>query len=132
MSAPTGRRRADDKLILALAGGETVEAAAAKAGISLTTAYRRLKDPAFRARLDAARADMVRQATAMLTAAATEAVNTLLDLQSKECPPPTRLGAAKSILEIGNRLRTEVDLAARLQALERALGLMPPTATGGQ
>lgn len=132
MSAPTGRRRADDTLILALAGGATVEAAAANAGVGLTTVYRRLKDPAFRARLDAARADMVRQATAMLTAAATEAVNTLLDLQAKDSPPPTRLGAAKSVLEIGNRLRTEVDLAARLAALERALGLLPPPTPGGQ
>ena len=131
MSAPTGRRRADDTLILALTGGATVEVAAAKAGVSLTTAYRRLKDLAFRARLDAARSDMVRQATAMLTAAATGAVNTLLDLQTKDCPPPTRLGAAKSVLEIGNRLRTEVDLAARLEALERALGLSSPAATGG-
>ena len=126
MPAPTGRRRADDRLVLALAGGDTVEAAAAKAGVSLTTTYRRLKDPAFRARLDAARSDMVRQATALLTAAATEAVNTLLDLQSKDSPPPTRLGAARSVLEMGSRLRTENDLVARLEAAERALGLRPP------
>jgi len=125
-----GRRRADDALILALTCGATVEAAAAKAGVGPTTAYRRLRDPAFKTRLDAARADMVQRATAMLTAAAMEAVKTLLDLQAAKQPPASRLGAAKSILEIGNRLRTEVDLAARLEAAERALGLRPPEAGG--
>jgi hypothetical protein len=118
-----GRRRADDALILALACGATVEAAAAKAGVGLTTAYRRLRDPTFKARLEAARTEMVARATAMLTAAAMEAVKTLLDLQASKQPPATRLGAAKSVLEIGNRLRTEVDLVARLEAAERALGL---------
>jgi hypothetical protein len=53
-------------------------------------------------------------------------VATLLDLQAKESPPATRLGAAKSVLEIGSRLRTENDLVARLEAAERALGLRPP------
>ncbi len=123
--AHAGRKRADDALLLALACGATVEAAAAKAGVGLTTAYRRLKNVAFRARLDATRADMLQRATAMLTAAAMEAVKTLLDLQGNKQPPATRLGAAKSVLEIGNRLRTEVDLVGRLEAMERALGLRP-------
>jgi transposase len=121
-----GKRYADDALVLALACGASAEAAAQKCGVSLKTAYRRLADPAFRAKLDAARADMVQRATAMLTAAAMEAVKTLLDLQGGKQPPATRLGAAKSILEIGNKLRTENDLVARLEAAERALGLRPP------
>ena len=126
-----GKKYADDALLLALACGASPEAAAQKCGVSLKTAYRRLRDPKFRARLDAARADMVSRATAMLTAAAMEAVKTLLDLQGSKQPPATRLGAAKSVLEIGNRLRSEVDLAGRLQALERAMGLMTPPAAGG-
>ena len=121
-----GRKRADDALMMALACGATVEAAAAKAGISSATAFRRLQDPAFKARVDAARAEMVQRATAMLTAAAMEAVKTLLDLQGNKQPPATRLGAARSVLEIGSRLRTENDLAARLEVAERALGLRPP------
>jgi hypothetical protein len=66
---------------------------------------------------------MVQRATAMLTAAAMEAVKTLLDLQASKQPPATRLGAARSVLELGSKLRTENDLAARLEAAERALGL---------
>jgi hypothetical protein len=72
---------------------------------------------------------MVQRAMAMLTAAAMEAVKTLLDLQGGKQPPATRLGAARSVLEIGNKLRTENDLVARLEAAERALGLRP--AVGG-
>ena len=121
-----GRRRADDALVMALACGATVEAASAKAGISSATAFRRLKNPEFKARVEAARTEMLQRATAMLTAAAMEAVKTLLDLQGTKQPPATRLGAAKSVLEIGSRLRTENDLVARLEAAERALGLRPP------
>src|SRR4051812_37627735 len=95
--SPTGRSRADEALTLALACGATVEAAAAKAGVSPTTAFRRLKDPEFQQRLQRARAEMVQRATAMLTAAAMEAVKTLLDLQGKACPATTRLGAAKAV-----------------------------------
>jgi succinylglutamate desuccinylase len=121
--SPTGRHRADDALILALACGAQVEAAAAKASVSPATAFRRLKDPEFQAKLQTARTEMVQRATAMLTAAAMEAVKTLLDLQGKTCPATTRLGAAKAVLEIGSRLRTENELISRLEAAERALGL---------
>ena len=123
MPANTGRRRADDGLILSLACGATVEAAARKANVGEATVYRRLQDPAFRAKVDATRAELVQRATAMLTAAAMEAVKTLLDLQGAKQPPATRLGAARAVLEMGSKLRTEGDLTARLEAAERALGL---------
>jgi hypothetical protein len=121
--ASGSRRQADDALILALACGSTAEAAAAKAGVSRSTVQRRLADPAFQRKLADARADMVGRATGMLTAAAMEAVKTLLDLQGKTVAPSARLGAAKAVLEIGNRLRLEGELVGRLAAVEQALGL---------
>jgi hypothetical protein len=120
--AHSGRKSADDALAVAVACGSTVEAAAAKAGVSPKTAYKRMADPAFQERLGQVRAEMVGRATAMLTAAAMEAVKTLLDLQGKTVPASVRLGAAKAVLEIGNRLRLEGDLLARLEALEATLG----------
>jgi hypothetical protein len=121
---PSGNRKsADDALVLALACGATLEAAAAKCGVSRKTVQRRLGETGFQAKLQRARAEMVQRATAMLTAAAMEAVKTLLDLQGKACPATTRLGAAKAVLEIGSRLRTENELISRLEAAERALGL---------
>jgi hypothetical protein len=119
----SGRRRADDALVLALACGSTAEAAAAKAGVSKSTVQRRLADGAFQRKLAEARAEMVGRATGMLTAAALEAVKTLLDLQGKAVAPSARLGAAKAVLEIGNRLRLEGELIGRLAAIEQALGL---------
>ena len=75
-----GRRNADEQLLMALACGVTVENAARQAGISPSTAYRRLADASFRQRLQKLRGDMVSRTAGTLTAAATEAVRTLLEL----------------------------------------------------
>jgi hypothetical protein len=116
-----GRRKADELFMMTLACGATVEAAAEKAGISRATAYRRLQDPAFRNRLQEIRSDMVNRAAGTLTAAATEAIKTLLSLQQTTVPHATRLGAARSILEIGMKMREVADLDERLKALEERM-----------
>jgi hypothetical protein len=121
----TGRHRADDTLLLALATGSTVETAASQAGVSESTVYRRLADPEFADRLQQMRTAMVQRATALLTTAAAQAVQTLADLQDEKISPAVRLGAARAVLELGSKLRTEGELAGRLEAAERALGLRP-------
>src|SRR5207237_1099554 len=80
--------------LLALACGATVEAAARQFDLSERTVYRRLKDPAFQARLKQVRTDMVRRSAGLLSAASGEAVRTLLALMKASAPPATRLGAA--------------------------------------
>ena len=112
------RKKAEDALLLALACGATVEAAGRQCGLSERTIYRRLREPDFRQRLQDLRSDMVQRTAGTLTAAATEAVRTLLDLQKPTAPPPVRLGAAKAILEIGMKVREVAELEQRLQALE--------------
>jgi hypothetical protein len=119
------RRNADEAFLTALACGATVDNAARSAGIGLSTAHRRLKDPAFRQRLQQVRADIVQRTTGALTAAATEAVKTLLTLQQPTVSPAVRLGAARAILEIGTRLRDSTELAERIQAIEEQLGNYP-------
>jgi hypothetical protein len=54
-----GRRKADQLLLMALACGATVEAAAHKAGVSQATVYRRLNDLDFQKRLQQVLSDMV-------------------------------------------------------------------------
>jgi hypothetical protein len=115
------RKKADTTLLLALACGATVEAAARQVGVTPRTVYRRLEDPAFRAQVQALRTDMVQRAAATLTAAATEAVKTLVVLQHASTPAAVRLGAARAVLEIGIKLREVVDLEARLRAVEERL-----------
>ena len=55
------RKKADDALLLALACGATVEAAARQCGLSDSTVYRRLNDPRSASRLQQLRADMVQR-----------------------------------------------------------------------
>jgi hypothetical protein len=114
-----GRRSADDLLLMTLACGATVEAAAQKAGVSRATVLRRLREPKFQQRLQDFRSDMVKRTAGMLTAASMEAVKTLLDLQKVSVPAAVRLGAARSVLEIGIKVREVSDLEERLSALEQ-------------
>jgi hypothetical protein len=59
--AGSGRRNADEALALALAGGQTLRAAAAAAKVAERTATRRMADPAFRQRVAELRGDMVQR-----------------------------------------------------------------------
>jgi hypothetical protein len=116
-----GRKKANELLLTTLACGATVEVAAQKAGISRATAFRRLQDPAFQSQLQQLGADMVKRAAATLTAANTEAIKTLLSLVQPTVPPATRLGAARSILEYGLKMRETADLEERLKAIEERM-----------
>jgi hypothetical protein len=117
---------------MALACGATVEKAAASAGIGEATAYRRLKEPDFQEQLRKTKAEMVSKTAGMLTAAAGEAVKTLLALQKDSIPPASRLGAAKAILELGVRLRETAELHERLDALEKHMQVAADGQNSGQ
>jgi hypothetical protein len=112
------RRGADGLLLAALAAGAPVEQAAAQAGLSTRTAYRRLADPGFRSRLAAARDEVIVSALAALARATGQAVITLAELLESG-DERVRLGAAKALLEQTLRLREAVLLEERLATLER-------------
>jgi hypothetical protein len=118
--AANGRKNADGALMLALARGDTVQAAAAAAGVSERTAYRRAADVAFRRRLVELRAQMVSRALGKLADTAAAAVETLHGLLHGESGT-VQLGAARAILELGNQLRKSVDLEARISVLEQQI-----------
>jgi len=85
----------------------------------------------FKAKLTEVRADRVRRSAGMLTAAASEAVRTLLSLQKESVPAPVRLGAARTVLEIGVKLREMADFETRLAELEAQVrAFEPPVAAG--
>src|SRR5687767_2031550 len=98
------RRKGEVGLILALASGATVRDAAKSAGVSERHTYRLLEDSSFRRQVGEVRAEMLSRACGSLADASTEAVQTLRGLLSSG-PPPVRLGAAKSILELACKLR---------------------------
>jgi len=117
--AHQGRKKADHHLVMALACGATVEHAARQAGVSESTVYRRLQDPAFYKQVDDARADTVKRFMSMLSAANLEAVKTLVELLKSSVANATRLGAARSIIELGGKLREQVDFEERLRTVEQ-------------
>lgn len=112
------RKRGDGLFVAALAAGESVVAAAKQAGISEATAHRRLRDPAFRSLVGEAHAEILTRAVAKLTVSSTEAVDTLRLLLYSDMDF-ARLAAARSILELGVRLREHQDLEGRIRALEQ-------------
>lgn len=123
--AHRGRANADEALIAALAAGLTASEAAGRVGLGTRTVVRRLADPAFRARLDAARRQSIERAVHALGALSVAAVGTLGALLRESTPAAVRLGAARSILEYGLRLREQEELEARVRALEERLAAGP-------
>ena len=115
------RKKNDDQLLLALACGATVEAAAKQCDLSDRTVYKRLKEPEFRTRLKDLRGDMVRRSSGMLTTAATEAVRTLLGLLKESNPATIRLGAARAVLEIGIKIRAMAELEVDMMEMEERI-----------
>src|SRR4029077_12264174 len=92
------------------------------AGVSARTAHRRLKEEGFQKRLQDVRADMVQPTVGMLNASGTEANKTLISLLESRVPQAVRLGAVRTILEFGIKLREIDELAQRIAALEAKLG----------
>jgi hypothetical protein len=123
--ADTGRRKGETALLLALAAGETVRDAAKAANIGERTATRRVADPAFRLRLAEVRGDLFRQAQDRLAGAMTAAADTLRNLLSARSEN-VRLGAARTIIELGVKVRDALEMEERMSAVESRLA-----STGG-
>src|SRR5215210_2043981 len=92
---PAKRTQGDQLLVAALAAGAPVEQAARQSGLSARTAYRRLADPAFQARLAAARDELIVSAVAALAGCAGKAVSTLAALLESS-DERIQLGAARA------------------------------------
>jgi hypothetical protein len=114
------RKKSEEALLQVLACGATAESAASKCGVSRRTVCRRLEDPDFRRRLQKLRAEIAQRTSGALTAASTEAVRTLLELLKAAHSGTVRLGAARATLELGMKLRENVEFETRLAALEAA------------
>jgi hypothetical protein len=123
----TGRKNADDAFLKALACGATVEVAAAKAGISVRTAYRRLADAQFQRRLAETKVEMVKRTAATFSAASMEAAKTFVELMGQPHAPAVRLGAARNIVQLGLQLREHTDILEELVELRRMIATPQPS-----
>lgn len=108
-----------ESVAVALASGRTIKEAAAECKAGERTVKRWLAErPAFTCRVAELRADMIGRALGKLADAMTAAACTLRALLDAE-GESIRLGASRSILELGSRLRETVEFEQRLLALER-------------
>lgn len=89
----------DDALFTALVRGTHAENAAAIAGVSERTVYRRLADPLFRGRVDQARELLRESILARLTDAGLDAIGALEILMHESEDDRIRLQSAKTLLE---------------------------------
>src|SRR4051812_39592788 len=102
-----GRKRA---LAMALARGLSVEGAAAEAGVSEKTAHNYRKEPGFAELVRRLRGELFGQAVAVLAGVSALAAATLAGLL-QSADEKVKLGAAKAVLDAGDRLRQTDDLA---------------------
>jgi hypothetical protein len=115
------KKNIDDALLMVLAAGGTLAAAATQAGCSERTVRRRLHDPSFRARVEEARSQMVSDAVgrlASLGVRSADALDGLLDSGVER----VRLGAAKSVLELMLRGLEVHELARQVGEIKARLG----------
>jgi hypothetical protein len=120
-----GKRNADEQLLLALACGASDEQAALKSGLSVRTVYRRKGEPDFHRRLQALRADMMQRAGGILVASTIESAKTFVLLQKEAVPYPTRLGAARSVMQYAMKMCEFTELEKRMAALEEQVAATP-------
>ena len=108
-----------EQIIQALLQGGSARRAAQILGCQAVTVDRRLKDDEFRKMYAAAKADMLKGATAKLQSGCIDAVQILLDIaQDKDISPQVRVNAASAILQHTVRYTEVIDIASRLDALE--------------
>lgn len=115
------RRKAEEELVQVLACGGTVETAIQQCGLSKATIYRRLGEEEFRRKLQVYRADMLSRTSGELTAAGSEVVRTLLELQKGDKAPNVRLGMPRRCWRSASKMHELVDTEDRLAGLEKQL-----------
>lgn len=116
--AEIGRRKGDAALLLALASGQTTRDAARTAGIGERTATRRVADPEFRRLIAQTRNEMTNRTLGHITDAMTAAADTLRSLLNAEAES-VRLAAARTILELPNKMSISLELAEQLEELKQ-------------
>lgn len=122
-------RQLDPELVARVAAGERVEDVATDRGISRSAAYRALEREEVRQEIRAIRTAMVEAAADRLASEMTGAADALAAIAvDEDAPASARVSAAKAVIELGTRLRQELDVERRLEQLERALS--PVTVNG--
>jgi protein involved in polysaccharide export with SLBB domain len=123
-TAPNGTEKGDltpkqEAAALALASGRTLADAAKASGAGQRTIKTwNASLPAFPRRINELRAEMTSRAVGRLADGMASAAETLGFLSRRGRSEMVRLSAARTVLELGNKLRETVELEERIAALE--------------
>lgn len=112
------RTISDETVLSALLSCPTLEAAAAKCGLSVRQLYERRQDPQFMKQLQKAQSAALAGTVRYLQHHTATAAQTLAELCQNAQQEQTRLQAARALLEQAARLTETVDFDDRLTALE--------------
>ncbi len=106
--------------IVALLTEPTLKQAAKKAGIGEATLWRWMQDLDFAKQYRVAKRQAVSQAISKLQQACGEAVDTLCSImKDEEAPAPSRVSAAKAVLDTAIKAIEIEELESRIEELER-------------
>lgn len=112
------------KALLALLTSSTREKAASVAGITSKTLRGYLADPEFQAEYKKAFGNMVEDAARQAQQAIEPALSTLREIvEDGDETAPSRISAARSVLEYALKLTETTDILTRLDELEAAMGV---------
>jgi hypothetical protein len=118
--AGNDRRKSEFALLMALASGYSMCAAARASGLSERTVRRRMEDSTFQEQVTALRTDLLRRAVGRLSRAGYLAVKTLEHLAKYGKSETVRMGAARGLLEHMFRGNDAILIDQRLTALEKS------------
>lgn len=109
-----------ERVALALASGLSIRRAAKRCHVGTRTIFRWLENQDFRHRVHEVRTQLFHRAVGQMSRISSKAVsvlNRLLDSESERI----RLTSARVILEVGIKARENLELAQRLDELEKCL-----------
>lgn len=116
----SGRKGNVPQLVVAIAEGRSIASAAASAGMSLSTAQRRMREPEVLDAIQEARVDLTRQALGRVRGLRDVALDRLVELLSGDLDPALTLRAVGLVLRHATAADT-AGLHERVLQLERLL-----------
>jgi len=122
--------RLKEPALVALLSSKTLEEAAKKAGIAVSTLRRWLQNPDFRKEYDEGKKHMLEMAMCDLSGAVTDAIQVLQTLMNiKHGEHRDRIAAAKAIFSVYDKEMQRYDTQRRLSALEQKMADEKPRST---
>lgn len=111
----------DEAIIAALLSTATIRAASAACGVSEAAIYKRLREPAFKAKYDKARLDMLEQHSNRLQQHIGAAIEEMAAIaKDPDNSAQVRLNASEAIIRTSLKLTEQVDILQRIEKLEQA------------